>query len=206
MQDFSQHVALLRSLMLFVTVSGCSLHCFHSEGRKEASPFYDNVRKATVVQVSNSSKEDLIVLPADIQWPDLFSTTLYVRHFYADCWETIMAEGKSSNAALRRFIVVGTRTFESLMLTFILRWFGCCLAGYGNWSSDCCTVGSWHRQIVVWTLCPVPCVNGRTYCCLPRAQGWVHIPVPEWCRAQERRSRCFQCPSCKPTHGVHSGW
>ena len=42
-------------------------------------------------------------------WPDMASPLLFVRHFYAPCWERVMAKGESKDLSLqRKFVVMGT--------------------------------------------------------------------------------------------------
>lgn len=42
-------------------------------------------------------------------WPDMASPLLFVRHFYAPCWESVMAKGESKDLSLqRKFVVMGT--------------------------------------------------------------------------------------------------
>ena len=42
-------------------------------------------------------------------WPDMASPLLFVRNFYAPCWESVMAKGESKDLSRqRKFVVMGT--------------------------------------------------------------------------------------------------
>ena len=62
--------------------------------------------------------ESVITLLNGAVWPDMEpSPDLFVRHFYAPCWESVMSNGTST----KKFVVLGTRTCtwvkESVVVT-----------------------------------------------------------------------------------------
>jgi hypothetical protein len=55
----------------------------------------------------HDSKSDIL------SWPDMGSPHLFARHFYAPCWESVMAEGVSlTKKQGRKFVILGTCTCQ----------------------------------------------------------------------------------------------
>lgn len=64
-----------------------------------------------------------VLLGGGVSWPDMASPLLFVRHFYAPCWDSVMAKGESKDPLLqRKFVVMGTPGIGKSAFGFYMLW------------------------------------------------------------------------------------
>ena len=64
-----------------------------------------------------------VLLGGGVSWPDMKSPLLFVRHFYAPCWDSVMAKGEPKDPSLpRQFVVMGTPGIGKSAFGFYILW------------------------------------------------------------------------------------
>ncbi len=66
----------------------------------------EDVKWFRAMKAATVTADGHVLLGGGVSWPDMTSPLLFVRHFYAPCWDSVMAKGEPEEPSLQRKVVV----------------------------------------------------------------------------------------------------